>query len=339
MSENKKACPVCGCASTPRLETYSDPVGGKDYEVLACAGCELVFSRPLLFPGGGWYEKYNYVCGYSETACAGANKDRFGYFLDRLPAPRRGRLLDVGCASGHFLRLAAQRGYQAEGLEVDSRFVAMARESGLPGVSLGQLDAAYAGANAGALEAVSIMEVLEHVDDPIGFLRLAGEALKPGGTLLVSVPDNRRPTPFGRDVWDYPPHHLTRWGPKALKLALEKSGFEVLDMRGLPLHVWEFSRVWADRSAQVILRIIKRVLFGSAAASRPMDDILKTSPSGPAACLPGKGARVRAVALYHAAFSAATYPVFYLLLLYYRRTLPGVGLGLLAVARKPSLLK
>jgi 2-polyprenyl-3-methyl-5-hydroxy-6-metoxy-1,4-benzoquinol methylase len=334
-------CPVCESARVSRLESHFDPVGRRGYEVLACAACELVFSRPLLFPGGAWYEKYNYVCGYSETV--GVHNERFAYFLDSLPAPHRGRLLDVGCASGHFMKLAADRGYQAEGLEVDSRFVALARAAGHPEVSVGLLDEAFARSHAAAFEAVSIMEVLEHVDDPIGFLRLAGETLKPGGFLLVSVPDNRRPTPFGRDLWDYPPHHLTRWTPKALRLALERAGFELADMRGMPLHAWEFSRIWADRSAQAILKVIKRLLFGAGAASQPMDALLEKAPSGPGASLPGKTARVKLVATYHAVFSALTYPVFVLMVLYYRRALPGVGLGLLAVARKsaskPSLLK
>jgi 2-polyprenyl-3-methyl-5-hydroxy-6-metoxy-1,4-benzoquinol methylase len=340
MDPNVPACPVCESRGISELETYFDPVGRQGYVVLACSACELVFSRPFVFPGGGWYEKYNYVCGYSETV--GVNNERFAYFLNSLPAPHRGRLLDVGCASGYFMKLAADRGYAAEGLEVDSRFVALARAAGHPEVSIGLLDEDFARRRAGEFEAVSTMEVLEHVDDPIGFLRLAGEVLKPGGFLLVSVPDNRRPTPFGRDVWDYPPHHLTRWTPKALKLALEKAGFEIQDMRGMPLHAWEFSRIWADRSAQVILKVIKRLLFGAGASAKPMDELLEKSPSA-GARLPEKTARVRLVASYHAVFSTVTYPLFALMLRYYRLAMPGVGLGLLAVARKgaakPSLLK
>ena len=93
----------------------------------------------------------------------------------------------------------------------------------------------------------------------------------------------------------------------------------------------------------MILKGIKRALFGAGAAARPMDDLLQTPPSGPAALLPEKMLRVRLVAFYHAVFSTLSYPAFYLMLLYYRLALPGVGLGLLAVARKtvpkPSLVE
>jgi SAM-dependent methyltransferase len=319
-------CPVCASSKTAAFESYDDPVGGKSYVIYECADCALVFARPLLFPGAAWYGKYNYVCGYAETA-AGAAKLRFPYFLDRLPEP--GRILDVGCAGGAFLTLAAERGFTAEGLDVDARFVKMAHDAGLAGVRQGVLDQDFARANAGRYAAVAI------VDDPLDFLRLFGLLLKPGGRLLVSVPDNRRPTPFGRDLWDYPPHHLTRWGPKSLRLALEKSGFAVEDMRSTPLPVVDFSRIWADRSAQWILRALKRVLYGRDAAARPMDEILDSEASaGRATALPEKTARVRLVFFYHAVFNFLTYPLFAVVLLYYRLTKPDTGHTLLAVARK-----
>jgi SAM-dependent methyltransferase len=334
MTAEAPACPVCGSRETGVIESFHDAVGREDYEVLACRSCALVFSRPMKFPGSSWYESYNYVCGYVETASA-ASMGRFPYFLDSLPQPPRGRLLDIGCASGQFLQMAAARGYDVEGIEVDSRFVAMARTAGLS-VRHGVLDEADARAHAGAYDVVAAMEVLEHVADPVGFLRLIGSTLKPGGWLLVSVPDNRRPTPFGRDLWDYPPHHLTRWNPGALRLALERAGYAVVGQRSMPLMVREYSRIWADRSAQLLLKGIKRLLFGAGAAGRPMDDLLAGEAPKPAAAgaLPDKIARVRLVALYHDFFHTVTWPLFFLMLAYYRLTRPGVGLGLWAVARK-----
>ena len=336
MSEGpqNQVCPVCGSRETKPVESYLDPVGGKRYDLLACGGCALVYAWPLLFPGGDWYEKYNYVGGYAETA-AQASKTDFSYFLDRLPEPRRGRLLDIGCAAGHFLRMAAGRGYDVEGLEVDERFVKMARDSGLTGVRKGLLDEAFARAHAGTYDVVSMLEVLEHVDDPRGFLSLAARVLKPGGRLLIAVPDNHRPTPFGRDQFDYPPHHLTRWGPRALRLALERAGLRVDDLRAKPLPVIDLSRIWADRTAQALLRLLKRVRYGGAAAARPMDEILAAEASaGRPAALPDKAARLRLVFFYHAVFNAASYPLFGLMTLYYRLTRPDMGHTLLAIACK-----
>jgi len=322
---------VCGGREKTRLEGWRDPVAGKDYDLLECSACALVYAWPLMFPGGDWYEKFNYVGGYDETA-AQASKTDFPYFLDRLPEPNRGRFLDVGCAAGHFLRMAKARGYDVEGLEVDDRFVKRARDSGVP-VTKGILDEAFASARAGTCDVVSMLEVLEHVDDPRGFLALAAKILKPGGRLLVAVPDNRRPTPFGRDYFDYPPHHLTRWKPEPLRRALESAGLRVEEIFAKPLPVIDLSRIWADRSAQAILRAIKRIRYGRGAAARPMDEILAAEPGG-ASAVPDKAARLRAVFFYHSVFNTVTWPLFGAMTLYYRLTRPGMGHTLLAVARK-----
>ncbi|MFI5346122.1 MAG: class I SAM-dependent methyltransferase [Elusimicrobiota bacterium] len=272
--------------------------------------------------------------GYDETAAA-ASKTDFPYFLDRLPEPRRGLLLDIGCAAGHFLKLARERGYDVEGLEVDERFVKIAQDGGLTGVRQGILDEDFTRKNDGRYDIVSMIEVLEHVDDPLGFLRLAGRLLKPGGHLLIAVPDNRRPTPFGRDLWDYPPHHLTRWVPSALKLALEKSGFTVEDLRSKPLPVVDLSRIWADRTAQWILRAIKLVLYGRNAAKKPMDEILQAgTTTGVSSALPDKNTRLRLVFFYHGVFNTVTYPFFAVMMLYYRVTRPDAGHTLLAISRR-----
>lgn len=327
------ACPVCDAVDSGALESYYDPVGSARYSLFTCRRCGLVFSRPMTFPGGAWYERFNYTCGYEDTACV-ASKTRFQYFLDRLPFPRAGRIIDIGCASGRFLQMAAERGYEAEGLDVDSRFVALARAAGLSGVSQGVLDEEFARKRRDAYDAVSIMEILEHVADPIDFLRLCRDILKPGGRLLVSVPDNRRPTPFGRDVWDYPPHHLTRWSPAPLRRALERAGFSCEEAGSIPIETSEYSRIWADRSAQWILRAIKRLLFGAGASGKPMDDLL--ARQNPPVGLPAKMARVRLVSLYHAVFMTLTFPLFSFMLVYYRLTRPEAGLSILAIARKPA---
>ena len=333
MSEGSPKCPVCGSSETKPVERWRDPVAGKDYDLLECAGCGLVYARPLVFPGGDWYEKFNYVDGYAETA-AQASKTDFAYFLDLLPSPARGRMLDVGCAAGHFLRMAAARGYDVEGLEVDDRFVKMARDAGTP-VTKGILDEAFARSRAGTCDVVSMLEVLEHVDDPRGFLKLAARILKPGGRLLVAVPDNSRPTPFGRDYFDYPPHHLTRWKQKPLGLALESAGLRVETLTTKPFPAIDLSRIWADRSAQALLRVYKRLRYGKEAAKRPMSEILAAgTPAGAAPPPSDKEARLKLVYFYHDVFNAAAWPLFGLMTLYYRLTRPGMGHTLLAVARK-----
>lgn len=322
-------CPVCAAPAGRPFETHKDAISGRDYSIFDCPGCGLVYASPLRFPGADWYGKFNYHEGYQETADEGA-EGRFRLFLGWVPI-KEGRSLDLGCANGTFVRMAGESGFDAEGLEVDAGFAAAARKAGLT-IKEGLLDDAFAQENAGAYDMVSIFEVYEHVDDPKDTLRRIKRLLKPGGYLLLSVPDNRRPTPFGRDLWDYPPHHLTRWSPEPLKKVLEDEGFEVERLDTEPLIVWEFSRIWADKSAQAILRTIKRLLFRGKGADTPMEDLVKSS--GGCGCMPKKSTRVELVSLYHTLFHLFTYPVFWAYKHHYSRTQPG-GLRLLVVARKP----
>jgi len=100
-----------------------------------------------------------------------------------------GRLLDVGCASGAFLCAAADAGWQVVGVEPAE--VLCERASAALG-DRGQVICAPLGEAASRLagfDVVTLWDVLEHVDRPVDFLRTCVELLKPGGHLLINVPD------------------------------------------------------------------------------------------------------------------------------------------------------
>lgn len=321
------ACPLCAGAST-FVESWRDAINQTDYKIQRCSSCGVEFADPFKFPGGPWYEKYNDAAGYEEGT-GGPSPARFHFVLDRLEMGAK--ILDVGTAAGGFLRVARARGCEAEGLEVDRRMIAAARREGLP-VMEGMLDETFAAANAGKYDALTLFDVLEHLDDPKGILKLARKVLKPGGKIGLSTPNALRPGPFGRDPWDYPPHHLTRWTPDAMTSFLTREGFKVeaLDTGTLPS--WEFSRVFADRSARALLRAYKTVRYGAGKADAPMS-ALAPSSAGPDAADPARGRRRRLVAFYHEAFNVVTWPVFGTIALVHRIKAPSAGTTLTVVAR------
>ncbi|MGH2830104.1 MAG: class I SAM-dependent methyltransferase, partial [Actinomycetota bacterium] len=82
--------------------------------------------------------------------------------------PNRGRLLDVGCATGAFIAAAAADGWRVAGLEVSGEAASRARAAGLD-VREGTL---AAGAFAGeAFDAITAWHVVEHLVDPVEDLR------------------------------------------------------------------------------------------------------------------------------------------------------------------------
>jgi 2-polyprenyl-3-methyl-5-hydroxy-6-metoxy-1,4-benzoquinol methylase len=105
--------------------------------------------------------------------------------LERLTAGRR--LLDVGCASGEFLRAARDRGWDVWGVEPTEACAAFARDRLGLRVRTGVLSASDWDAQ--RFDAVTLSFVLEHIPDPLGVIREALAALAPGGVLFLMVPN------------------------------------------------------------------------------------------------------------------------------------------------------
>jgi SAM-dependent methyltransferase len=125
-------------------------------------------------------------------------------------------VLDVGCGAGHFLNSLKGRVGALAGLETSSYGRRAAKEKGLR--TFDETIGEHAETHGEAYDAVTAFQVLEHVADPAAFIAGCIKALKPGGTLILSVPNNdsflRHCDPLALNM---PPHHVTRWGRRSLE--------------------------------------------------------------------------------------------------------------------------
>jgi SAM-dependent methyltransferase len=137
--------------------------------------------------------------------------------------PRGGALsvLEIGSARGDFLARVQREvpGCRAIGLELNSQAAAAARARGL--VVHTELSGSHVQSHQGVYDAIASFQVLEHVPDPMSLLRDAVAMLKPGGMLILAVPDNSlraAPSIFIRPDADLnmPPHHQTLWDTVSL---------------------------------------------------------------------------------------------------------------------------
>lgn len=96
-----------------------------------------------------------------------------------------GRLLDVGCALGTFLKIAEERGFAVEGVEISHWAADFARTH--RGLSVFTGDLAAFPAPDGAFDVVTFWDSIEHVGDPIGNLRQARRLLRTGGLVLLTT--------------------------------------------------------------------------------------------------------------------------------------------------------
>jgi len=151
---------------------------------------------------------------------------RYARLLQRFdPAP--GKLLDVGCSTGLFLQEAQSLGWAVWGLEPSQAASALARQR-LPAADILSCAIEEAEFPPESFDAITLWDVLEHLDSPRqALLRLNGW-LRPGGLLLVNLPDAASlPARLLGSHWVLLlREHLWYFTPQTYRLLLEKTGFE-----------------------------------------------------------------------------------------------------------------
>jgi SAM-dependent methyltransferase len=256
-------CPACGKATAKApLESLHEA------SLYACDECDLQFWHPVAMPDASWYETA--YQGRDQTAMPLEPGHRF--FLSDLKAPKSGRLFDIGCGVGNFLAAARDAGFDVTGIELNQNAVRFAREHyGLLNVSIMRPEEFLAAHPTAKFDLVTFFEVLEHQENPQGLLDVAKECLTDQGFIALSVP-NRNRWQKAVDSLDYPPNHLTRWSPSALRNFLTRNGFEIISMLEEPLN--------AIRAAQVLSTGLRTGLVSRVAGERPpmLADLAEMKP-------------------------------------------------------------
>lgn len=230
-------CPACGS------EEYQTVTEQKPFWVEICINCGLGRTFPIRkidFQEDEHiklYSKDTYIANYLENY-APYLKNSFKRGLDQLGnyAQPGAMLLDIGCGFGFFLNLAREAGYVVEGIEV-SRILAQEGKDRLnitiqPG-SILEIKAKQ------SFDILTAWDMLEHVIDVDEILRRFWECLKPGGLLLLRVPD------FSFMQMDLPVdflecyikqvyplsinQHYYHFSQKSLEKFVTRAGFEVLE--------------------------------------------------------------------------------------------------------------
>ena len=143
--------------------------------------------------------------------------------------PGRGRLLDFGCAAGYFVGHAADRGWEAHGLDAGRWAARAAAARGAANVHVGLLADRTFGE--GTFDTVHAHQILEHLPSPLEDLAELRRVLRPGGVFYANVPNYRcLATVLGRDDFELntPMGHLNYFTPGSLARMVREAGFEVV---------------------------------------------------------------------------------------------------------------
>jgi SAM-dependent methyltransferase len=218
----------------PELARYS----GATVRLVHCAACG--FGQPEALPAlpdffGRMYDQ-RWSPQWMETEFTSGYKDLiFRTVLRRLEErlQRRRTLLDLGAHVGRLMHVAAARGWAAEGVELNPSTAAYA--AGATGLPVHRSDAAELSSAGRRWAAVTLIDVLEHIPQPVAALAAARAVLEPGGWIAVKVPHGRvqlrkealraRLRPGYRATVADNLVHVSHFGVRSLALALRRAGF------------------------------------------------------------------------------------------------------------------
>jgi len=212
----------------------------KGFQVVGCEQCGLL--RLYSLPSAEWLERI-YGEGYftGDPACDGymdyeyekaVTRKTFEKYLGVIEKyGEKGRLFEIGAATGYFLTLALDRGWDVEGVDVSNFAVRKAQEKGLP-VQQGSTETLEAVQN--QHDAIVMFDVFEHLLYPAKDLQRVAGALKPGGVLVFATPD--RSSLFSKLMgrrWHaiVPPQHVFLYPSKYIDTLWFRYNLEVIEKK------------------------------------------------------------------------------------------------------------
>ena len=236
-------CPACkGTAIQPVLTVEDYTVSHETFAVWHCNSCTLRFTQdiPAASAIGKYYQSENYI---SHTNTSKGLVNRLYHIvrsytlgskkklIQSVSSRNTGTLLDVGAGVGAFAAYMRQQGWQVTGLEPDAETRKRAQEQNRIALQdtadLFKLPAAN-------FDVITMWHVLEHVHQLDEYLIQLKALLKPGGVLLIAVPNyTSHDAAHYQQYWAAydVPRHLYHFSPASVRTLLQKQGLSLKNIK------------------------------------------------------------------------------------------------------------
>lgn len=190
----RKKVNQCLYCNSHNLEVIAQRIDG--VTVVRCLECGLAMTESLPDDINSIYEDRYFIKvgqlglqqeGYDDYERIPLTE--FGWrlqYLNEITGRRDGLLLDIGCATGKFLEVAKDAGWEVQGVEISSYAVGVARSKGLP-VYHGSLE--NAPFSPSSFDVITAFDLLEHLVDLRSFLNQVRRLLAPMGVFYTLAPN------------------------------------------------------------------------------------------------------------------------------------------------------
>jgi 2-polyprenyl-3-methyl-5-hydroxy-6-metoxy-1,4-benzoquinol methylase len=147
------------------------------------------------------------------------------------------RMMDVGCGTGELIGFLDNKGFETMGIEPSAEAVAVAAQNGIRAqqATLEEYVASRSFENNPKHHAITLINVLEHVPNPVGIIELLEKVLEPEGLILIRVPNEFNDLQLAaqkkydcKPWWIAIPDHINYFNVDTLSHMLDMLGFETI---------------------------------------------------------------------------------------------------------------
>jgi len=222
-------CKLCGA---PQMQVIypdaKDYITGERFVVWRCAACGVGSTELHTDDLSPYYPaQYRRYTPLILALLKTLYRMRVGRWSKQFSQP--GYAYEMGCADGFMLDALRQKGWRVLGSERNDEMLVIAKENNIPTFA-GDPEVLPAEPT---FDLIILFQVLEHLPDPAKTLTTLSALLKPGGRLVIGVPNHASwQAAIGREKWFHldVPRHLFHYTPDALRGALGRVGLTVVDV-------------------------------------------------------------------------------------------------------------
>ena len=241
---NRKKCDICGHSELRQIFDLGE------YNVIECMDCGTR-SRDVIYDAEEIDKLYSkdYFCDLQKDFFFDNLELRIKAFKRKLREldkvyPRKGTMLDIGCATGTFMKVAKEDGWDVKGIEI-SKFASEYAKNNEK-LEVMNCDLTDAGFEDSSFDVVTMWDLIDHCESPAATMREVCRILKPGGLaamdtfmedgLLFALANLSYRLSLGAFKFAalkaHPMHHSHYFSTNTFRALAEKNGLEVIFQEG-----------------------------------------------------------------------------------------------------------